>query len=285
MLRFMDSPVTVVKGAAIGEGIRSSVAAGSGHNGSSPSDKQRRRYGSVDDTGNKDFVNERCTFSTAVRHACEYSCRHCPTPPHSYLNYHITLVSKIDCDHRSTIHSFPTALEHSQLYSTKSVILQLAPKYPIMTPLPSSSSKRLLDPESPSAIPPVCSKKRLRARRPSSQPAHLSRPAKTVFQATSDCSVVLTDISLPPQPGNTPLSPLPVGTEVLNDLEKLRTRVHQMENEISALRTVQSIACLLNPDATCDPTILEKASIFIDTMASEICQRIECRHQVLIFNA
>ncbi|KAG5452621.1 hypothetical protein CSKR_113934 [Clonorchis sinensis] len=30
MLRFMDSPVTVVKGAAIGEGIRSSVAAGSG---------------------------------------------------------------------------------------------------------------------------------------------------------------------------------------------------------------------------------------------------------------
>ncbi|GAA54298.1 hypothetical protein CLF_113580 [Clonorchis sinensis] len=58
-----------------------------------------------------------------------------------------------------------------------------------------------------------------------------------------------------------------------------------MENEISALRTVQSIACLLNPDATCDPTTLEKASIFIDTMASEICQRIECRHQVLIFNA
>ncbi|GAA53905.1 hypothetical protein CLF_111592, partial [Clonorchis sinensis] len=58
-----------------------------------------------------------------------------------------------------------------------------------------------------------------------------------------------------------------------------------MENEISALRTVQSIACLLNPDATCDPTILEKASIFIDTMASEICQRIECRHQGLIFNA
>ncbi|KAG5443198.1 hypothetical protein CSKR_110546 [Clonorchis sinensis] len=33
MLRFMDSPVTVVKGAAIGEGIRSSVAAGSGVNG------------------------------------------------------------------------------------------------------------------------------------------------------------------------------------------------------------------------------------------------------------
>ncbi|KAG5445319.1 hypothetical protein CSKR_105802 [Clonorchis sinensis] len=30
MLRFMDSPVTVVEGAAIGEGIRSSVAAGSG---------------------------------------------------------------------------------------------------------------------------------------------------------------------------------------------------------------------------------------------------------------
>ncbi|GAA54228.1 hypothetical protein CLF_112777 [Clonorchis sinensis] len=76
-----------------------------------------------------------------------------------------------------------------------------------------------------------------------------------------------------------------VGSEVLNDLENLRTRVHQMENEISALRTVQSIACLLNLEATCDPTISEKASIFIDTMASEICQRIERRHQVLISNA
>ncbi|GAA57333.1 hypothetical protein CLF_112543 [Clonorchis sinensis] len=57
-----------------------------------------------------------------------------------------------------------------------------------------------------------------------------------------------------------------------------------MENEISALRTIQSIACLLNPDAAYDPTNLEEASILIDTNASEICQRIECRHQVSIFN-
>ncbi|GAA54311.1 hypothetical protein CLF_102133 [Clonorchis sinensis] len=42
------------------------------HNGYNPSDKRRRRYGNVDDTGNKDLVNVRCTFSTAVRHACEY---------------------------------------------------------------------------------------------------------------------------------------------------------------------------------------------------------------------
>ncbi|KAG5446494.1 hypothetical protein CSKR_101457 [Clonorchis sinensis] len=76
-----------------------------------------------------------------------------------------------------------------------------------------------------------------------------------------------------------------IGSEVLNDLENLRTRVHQMENEMSALRTIQSIACLPNPDATSDPTNLEKASLLIDTIASEICKRIECRHQVLIFNA
>ncbi|KER23459.1 hypothetical protein T265_08678 [Opisthorchis viverrini] len=54
---------------------------------------------------------------------------------------------------------------------------------------------------------------------------------------------------------------------------------------MSSLRTIQSIACLLNPDETCDPTNLEKASTLIVTIASEICQRIECRHQVLVFNA
>ncbi|GAA53857.1 hypothetical protein CLF_111321 [Clonorchis sinensis] len=77
----------------------------------------------------------------------------------------------------------------------------------------------------------------------------------------------------------------PPSSGVLNDLENLRTRVYQMENGMSALRTIQSIACLLNPDATCDPPNLEKASILIDMIAPEICQRIECRHQVLIFNA
>ncbi|KAG5451950.1 hypothetical protein CSKR_110362 [Clonorchis sinensis] len=43
MLRFMDSPVTVVKGAAIGEGIRSSVAAGSGQR-NKWSREQRLKY-------------------------------------------------------------------------------------------------------------------------------------------------------------------------------------------------------------------------------------------------
>ncbi|KAG5454573.1 hypothetical protein CSKR_203655 [Clonorchis sinensis] len=57
-----------------------------------------------------------------------------------------------------------------------------------------------------------------------------------------------------------------------------------MEHEISFLQNIQPIACLLNPDATCDPATLEKASTLIDTIAVEICQRIECRRQVLIFN-
>ncbi|GAA48848.1 hypothetical protein CLF_102111 [Clonorchis sinensis] len=75
------------------------------------------------------------------------------------------------------------------------------------------------------------------------------------------------------------------GSEVLNDPENLRTRVHQTENEMSALRTIQLIAGPLNPDETCNPTNLEKASILIDTIASDICQRIECRHHVPIFSA
>ncbi|GAA57783.1 hypothetical protein CLF_113192 [Clonorchis sinensis] len=57
-----------------------------------------------------------------------------------------------------------------------------------------------------------------------------------------------------------------------------------MEHEISFLQNIQPIACLLNPDATCDPATLEKASTLIDTIAVEICQRIECRRQVLVFN-
>ncbi|GAA47469.1 hypothetical protein CLF_100404 [Clonorchis sinensis] len=32
------------------------------------------------------------------------------------------------------------------------------------------------------------------------------------------------------------------------------------------------------------PPALEKASILVDTIAFEICERIECRHQVLVFN-
>ncbi|GAA55577.1 hypothetical protein CLF_108355 [Clonorchis sinensis] len=57
-----------------------------------------------------------------------------------------------------------------------------------------------------------------------------------------------------------------------------------MEHEMSFLQNIQPIACLLNPDATCDPVTLEKASITIDRIAVEICQRIECRRQVLGFN-
>ncbi|GAA48602.1 hypothetical protein CLF_101804 [Clonorchis sinensis] len=164
------------------------------------------------------------------------------------------------------------------------IFVQAAPKYLTITPLPSSSSKRLLDPESPSSIPAVRPKKRLTARRPSSQPPHLSKSVKMALQATSYCSVILTDIYLTPQPDNTHLSPSPVGSQVLKDLENLRARLHKMEHEISFLRNIQPVACLLNPDATCDPATLEKASTLIDTIAVEICQCIECRRQVLVFN-
>ncbi|KAG5442904.1 hypothetical protein CSKR_202673 [Clonorchis sinensis] len=186
-----------------------------------------------------------------------------------------------------------------------------------MTPLPSSSSKRLLDPESPSLISPVCSKRRLTARRPSFQPPHLSKSVNTALQATSlpsmfkeaphsqktqlptfppfeavnmalyatsDCSVVLNDMYLPPQPGNTLLSPSPVGSQVLKDPENLRARLHRIEHEKSFLQNIQPTACLLNPDAKCHPATLEKALTLIDTIAVEICQCIECRRQVLVFN-
>ncbi|GAA56635.1 ubiquitin carboxyl-terminal hydrolase 12/46 [Clonorchis sinensis] len=58
-----------------------------------------------------------------------------------------------------------------------------------------------------------------------------------------------------------------------------------MEHELSPFRAIQPIACLLNPDATCDRATQEKASILHNAIAVEICQRIECRRQVLIFNA
>ncbi|GAA54041.1 hypothetical protein CLF_111969 [Clonorchis sinensis] len=76
-----------------------------------------------------------------------------------------------------------------------------------------------------------------------------------------------------------------VGSQVLKDLENLRACLRNMEREISLFRNIKYIACLLNPDATCDPATLEKASILIDTIVVEICQGIECRHQVLVFNA
>ncbi|GAA55508.1 hypothetical protein CLF_108199, partial [Clonorchis sinensis] len=75
-----------------------------------------------------------------------------------------------------------------------------------------------------------------------------------------------------------------VGSQVLKDLEHLRARLHRIEHEMSFLQNIQPTACLLNPDATCDPATLEKASTLIDTIVVEICQRIECRRQVLVLN-
>ncbi|GAA57677.1 hypothetical protein CLF_113065 [Clonorchis sinensis] len=66
-------------------------------------------------------------------------------------------------------------------------------------------------------------------------------------------------------------------------MENLTACPHKMERERSFFRNIHT--CLLNPDATCDPATLEKASILIDTIAVEICQRTECWHQVLVFNA
>ncbi|GAA52236.1 hypothetical protein CLF_107658 [Clonorchis sinensis] len=80
-------------------------------------------------------------------------------------------------------------------------------------------------------------------------------------------------------------SVMSAGAQILQDLENLKARLHKMEHELSFFQDIRPIACLLNPDATCDPAILEKASILVDTIAVEFCQRIECRHQVLVFNA
>ncbi|GAA48205.1 hypothetical protein CLF_101311 [Clonorchis sinensis] len=78
---------------------------------------------------------------------------------------------------------------------------------------------------------------------------------------------------------------LSVGSQVLKDLKNPIARLHKVEHEIFLFWSIQPMAYLLNPDATCDPATLEKASIPVDTIAVEICQRIECRHQVLAFNA
>ncbi|GAA54128.1 hypothetical protein CLF_112283 [Clonorchis sinensis] len=67
-----------------------------------------------------------------------------------------------------------------------------------------------------------------------------------------------------------------VEPQVLKDLEDLRASPHNMEHEMSSFRTIQPIAHLLNPDTTCDPANVEKASISVDTITVEICQCTKC---------
>ncbi|GAA32622.1 hypothetical protein CLF_111174 [Clonorchis sinensis] len=57
-----------------------------------------------------------------------------------------------------------------------------------------------------------------------------------------------------------------------------------MESELTSYRSLQPIACLLTRDATYDPVNLAKVPVFIDTVASEISQRAECRNQVLLYS-
>ncbi|KER28967.1 hypothetical protein T265_04344 [Opisthorchis viverrini] len=47
---------------------------------------------------------------------------------------------------------------------------------------------------------------------------------------------------------------------------------------------IHPIACLLSPDATCEQANPEKASILSGSIASEICQPLECHHQVSIYS-
>ncbi|GAA50614.1 hypothetical protein CLF_104796 [Clonorchis sinensis] len=98
------------------------------------------------------------------------------------------------------------------------------------------------------------------------------------------CSYVQRSASQPEDPA---LSPLTFrGSRILGPERhgKSQSKPAQEEHELSFFRNIQPIACLLSPNATCDPVTLGKASILIDAIAVEICQRIECRHQVLVFN-
>ncbi|GAA39092.2 hypothetical protein CLF_104246 [Clonorchis sinensis] len=58
-----------------------------------------------------------------------------------------------------------------------------------------------------------------------------------------------------------------------------------MESEVIPYRSKQPLACLLIHDASCDPSDLAKASVLIDTLGSEMSQRMECRKAVLIYIA
>ncbi|KER32047.1 hypothetical protein T265_01825 [Opisthorchis viverrini] len=143
-----------------------------------------------------------------------------------------------------------------------------------MPPIP-SSSKRLLDPNSPSSVSPLLPKKRLAGKRHSTKPHHPQRRVDRLSQLNSACSVVLTDISLPAVPGSCLSSSSPNESQLHTDLASLSARVHKMENELLSYRIMQPIACLLTPDAICDPSDLAKASVFIDMLASEITRRME----------
>ncbi|GAA57206.1 hypothetical protein CLF_112329 [Clonorchis sinensis] len=68
------------------------------------------------------------------------------------------------------------------------------------------------------------------------------------------------------------------------DQEAWSARVNKTESEPISYRSMQPKACLLTPDAVCDPSDLAKASVLIDTLASELSRRMECRKHVLIYH-
>ncbi|GAA48574.1 hypothetical protein CLF_101770 [Clonorchis sinensis] len=77
---------------------------------------------------------------------------------------------------------------------------------------------------------------------------------------------------------------LPKESQLCTDLANLSARVNKIESELISYRSVQPPVRLLTPDSVCDPSDLAKALVLIDTLASEVSRRMECRKQVLIYN-
>ncbi|KAG5449041.1 hypothetical protein CSKR_100303 [Clonorchis sinensis] len=90
----------------------------------------------------------------------------------------------------------------------------------VITP-PPSSSRRLLDPESPSHIPSLCRKRRIATKSPGIHSHQSSKSVDRALRVTSGCSVVLIDISLPILPNNSRPSPLPEESRIQKDLATL----------------------------------------------------------------
>ncbi|KAG5447773.1 hypothetical protein CSKR_106806 [Clonorchis sinensis] len=107
-------------------------------------------------------------------------------------------------------------------------------------------------------------------KRPSTQSCYsLSRVSKAL-QVTSECSVSLMDIFLPILIQSSLPWLLLEESQCYTDLENLKARVHKVESKLASYQSIQPIACILSPDATCYPSDLAKASLLIDKPASDI---------------
>jgi hypothetical protein len=67
----------------------------------------------------------------------------------------------------------------------------------------------------------------------------------------------------------------------LSDYTKSHSLVHSLSERVD---TLQPLVLLLDPSTHLDLPSLQKAAILINTLTTEIHQRIECRRQVIIYN-